>query len=86
MEKLGRRTIKNEVAKRLHSIARRKEYQNKPFQLFHRIFGITTGSLRSLNKILAITFSPVALGFALDHDTGGWGSISLKQNSHKRIL
>lgn len=49
-------------------------------------FGIKTESLRSLNKILAITSSPVVLGFDSDHYTGGWDSISLKQNLHKRIL
>lgn len=43
------------------------------------------GSLRSLNTILAIIFSPVALGFDSDHYTGGQDSISLKQNSHKRV-
>lgn len=73
------------MAKRFHSTAKRKEYQNETSQLFHRIFGITTGSLRSLNTILAIIFSPVALGFDYNRYTGGRDFISLKQNSHKRV-
>lgn len=36
---------------------------------------IITGSLRSVNKILAITLSPVAPGFDSDHYTGHWDSI-----------
>lgn len=66
-------------------ICQKERTQKQNLSTVSQNFGNRAGSPRSLNKILAIIFSPVILDSDSDHYTGGWDSISLKQNSHTRI-
>lgn len=61
-----RKIIRKLNAKEIPLYCQKEGTPKQNFELFQNS-GIITGALRNLNKILAITFSPVVLGFNSDH-------------------